>query len=183
MSRKRLSYALATPATPPPNLALPPPTEADIRPAAPRFGVLSRSGTTQETPTHPTHCLGVTALALDTTTVLAGHTGPRGILYTGGRDGLVASWDQALPLRRAAEQDEVEPIRWERVGVDDSDSEDEVEFVRGSTPQQRERWTVDPAGELGVSRVRRITEGEDRLFRDVGTDVQAEPADAHGLGE
>ncbi|KAG0087351.1 hypothetical protein BGZ92_007409, partial [Podila epicladia] len=43
------------------------------------------------------HLLGVNALALDTSTLTAkdthGHGVPGGILYTGGRDGMIASWD------------------------------------------------------------------------------------------
>ncbi|KAI9236943.1 MAG: hypothetical protein BYD32DRAFT_462064 [Podila humilis] len=43
------------------------------------------------------HLLGVNALALDTSTLTAkdthGHRVPGGILYTGGRDGMIASWD------------------------------------------------------------------------------------------
>lgn len=43
------------------------------------------------------HLLGVNALALDTSTFTAkdthGHGVPGGILYTGGRDGMIASWD------------------------------------------------------------------------------------------
>ena len=53
---------------------------------------------------HPEHTLGVSALALDTSTVIdsstsgSGHR-PAGILYSGGRDGLVASWELGLPLQ------------------------------------------------------------------------------------
>ncbi|KAG1749376.1 hypothetical protein EDD22DRAFT_981841 [Suillus occidentalis] len=40
------------------------------------------------------------SLALDTTTRLEGRNAPEGILYTGGRDGLIISWDLGLPFRR-----------------------------------------------------------------------------------
>ncbi|KAG2126054.1 hypothetical protein DEU56DRAFT_743233 [Suillus clintonianus] len=40
------------------------------------------------------------SLALDTTTRLEGRNTPEGILYTGGRDGLIISWDLGLPFRQ-----------------------------------------------------------------------------------
>lgn len=54
---------------------------------------------------HPEHTLGVSALALDTSTVIDSSSSgsgrrPAGILYSGGRDGLVASWELGLPLQR-----------------------------------------------------------------------------------
>ena len=48
----------------------------------------------------PRHRLGVASLALDTSTQLVGRAAPEGILYSGGRDGLVMSWDLGLPTRR-----------------------------------------------------------------------------------
>lgn len=47
----------------------------------------------------PRHRLGIASLALDTSTQLVGRNAPEGILYTGGRDGLVNSWDLGLSLR------------------------------------------------------------------------------------
>ena len=49
---------------------------------------------------HPKHRLPVASLALDSTTHLAGKPNPEGILYTGGRDGMVISWDLHLPTRQ-----------------------------------------------------------------------------------
>jgi hypothetical protein len=55
---------------------------------------------------HPEHTLGITALALDTSTIIdnAGSSSarktPGGILYSGGRDGLVASWELGLPFKQ-----------------------------------------------------------------------------------
>ncbi|KAG0340983.1 hypothetical protein BG004_006207 [Podila humilis] len=52
------------------------------------------------------HLLGVNALALDSTTLTVkgrnGHGVPGGILYTGGRDGMIAAWDLHLeaPVHR-----------------------------------------------------------------------------------
>lgn len=48
----------------------------------------------------PRHRLGVMALALDSTTQLEGLSSPEGILYTGGRDGQVISWDLGFSFRR-----------------------------------------------------------------------------------
>ncbi|CAD6963969.1 unnamed protein product [Tilletia controversa] len=62
---------------------------------------------------HPRHSLAVTSLAIDTSTrithgQLSQQDGeyalPEGILYTGGRDGLICSWELGLPLREAKER-------------------------------------------------------------------------------
>lgn len=56
---------------------------------------------------HPRHTLPVTSLALDTSTCVQDKEAasssqhvPRGILYTGGRDGLLAAWELELPLKK-----------------------------------------------------------------------------------
>ena len=70
---------------------------------------------------HPRHCLGVAAIALDTSTLLAGRSTPEGILYTGGRDGLVAGWELGMPMtkrRRGRWHETLKPgerVRWERL--------------------------------------------------------------------
>lgn len=172
MSRKRVSYSLATPDVAPPELGLPDAPSEEVRPFGPRYHVLQPNNTAAApAATHPTHCLGVTALALDTTTVLHGSDSPRGILYTGGRDGLVASWEQGVPMRPASagRSGEEEYVKWERIGVFDSDTEDEEDedeefgFINARhgadvvrpTEQEGTRWTVDReairGGSLGVS--------------------------------
>ncbi|KAJ9092626.1 hypothetical protein QFC19_008664 [Naganishia cerealis] len=135
-SRKRVSYSLAPPRTPPPALGLPPPAnDAALRPSL-SYRTFPPQQQQQQPhgDAHPTHCRGVTALALDTTTILRGHDAPRGILYTGGRDGLVASWEQGVPLVPAAaaategdvrQAGDSEPVRWERIGMTDDDDEDD----------------------------------------------------------
>jgi WD repeat-containing protein 48 len=101
--RRRISYIIPPPIEPVPRLQLPP------------FGI-SRLGCTgplllhSETQVgdseaepqvrHPRHRLGVASLALDSATQLQGHDSPGGILYTGGRDGLVISWDLGMPMKR-----------------------------------------------------------------------------------
>lgn len=61
---------------------------------------MESSATTLDKDDHPKHSLGVTTLALDTSTQLSGKAGPEGILYTSGKDGLVASWQLGLKTRR-----------------------------------------------------------------------------------
>ncbi|WVQ84243.1 hypothetical protein IAT38_006395 [Cryptococcus sp. DSM 104549] len=193
---RRVSYILPAPShtDPPPLLSLPP-LGQDVRghvspflipkPAQPpsstgtilgsRNPFLSASQTLDLTPEadaespHPRHCLGVNALALDTSTVLAGADAPGGILYTGGRDGLVASWDLGVPHRarsgvrygsREAGGARSRPVRWERIGdgaefFDNDDDEDEdgsasaseeegwVKLARQKEVGYEDRWEVD----------------------------------------
>lgn len=49
---------------------------------------------------YPRHRLGVASLALDTSTQLVGKSCPEGILYTGGRDGLIISWDLGIATKK-----------------------------------------------------------------------------------
>lgn len=61
------------------------------------------NGAGRESSDHPRHRLAVQALALDLSTALSSteaEPAPAGILYTGGRDGLVSSWELGLPTRR-----------------------------------------------------------------------------------
>ena len=82
----------------------------------------------------PRHRLGVSSLALDTTTQLISRPSPEGILYTGGRDGLVIAWDLNIPMRQRACKSEVarhSSTRWERItgwgdDVDDSTPDDDA---------------------------------------------------------
>ncbi|KAF8901320.1 hypothetical protein CPB84DRAFT_1747077 [Gymnopilus junonius] len=59
-----------------------------------------RDTNTNTTPPTPRHRLGVACLALDTSTQLVGNASPEGILYTGGRDGMVMSWDLGIPMKK-----------------------------------------------------------------------------------
>lgn len=57
----------------------------------------------EETPPwarHPRHRLGISSLALDSSTSLAGRNSPGGILYSGGRDGLIIAWDLSVPMKK-----------------------------------------------------------------------------------
>lgn len=80
---------------------------------------------------HPQHRLGVMALALDTSTTLSGRSGPEGILYSGGRDGLLAAWEQGTSMRRRKHrygytQGDRSKYHWETItGWDDDTEEDD----------------------------------------------------------
>ena len=53
---------------------------------------------------HPRHRLAISAFALDTSTQLVGRESPEGILYTGGRDGMVMAWDLGIPMKRRSQR-------------------------------------------------------------------------------
>lgn len=104
------------------------------------------------------HRLGVDSLALDTSTSLVGHSSPRGILYSGGRDGMLFAWD--LHLRSSIRPHRRPPShaiksagkRWELLtgwGDEEEDEEEEdlpldgdvLGDVSGAT--RRRRSTID----------------------------------------
>jgi WD repeat-containing protein 48 len=129
---RRVSYILPAPTEEPPLLALPPLGQRRRGNTSPNliykastgnFGSRNPFADEPSPATHPRHCLGVTSLALDTSTLLANTSSPGGILYTGGRDGLVASWELGIPhKRRRGGRYEVLPgrgghkVKWERIG-------------------------------------------------------------------
>ena len=104
---------------------------------------------------HPRHCLGVNALALDTSTVLSDASAPGGILYSGGRDGLVVSWELGVPhKRRRGGRYETIPGRtsrtkWERVGDgaemwdDDEDEDGDNETPEDLGGEEEGVWSSD----------------------------------------
>lgn len=56
---------------------------------------------------HPRHTLPISSLAIDSLTPLQNETqdhSPAGILYMGGRDGMISSWELDLPMRSSASQ-------------------------------------------------------------------------------
>ena len=103
-ARKRISYIIPSPSDFVPRLQLPPLGVSRLGATGP---LLIPSNTVSDAaedgsvrlPT-PHHRLGIASLALDSSTQLVGHSSPEGILYSGGRDGLIMSWDLGLPLRR-----------------------------------------------------------------------------------
>ncbi|KAF8136388.1 hypothetical protein EV363DRAFT_1428786 [Boletus edulis] len=108
--KRRVSYVIPPPTEHVPRLTLPPlglPRHGSLRP------LLFPSQHQPEAPpkpSQPRHRLGVTSLALDTTSQLQGSAAPQGILYTGSRDGQVISWDLGLSLRPRRK-----PSRWNHV--------------------------------------------------------------------
>ncbi|KAI0707436.1 hypothetical protein C8T65DRAFT_740369 [Cerioporus squamosus] len=107
-ARRRVSYVIPPPADPPPRLQLPPhgiPRNGSTGPLLiPAHSAASPPASTPRWAQHPRHRLGVSCLALDTSTQLVGRASPEGILYTGGRDGLVISWDLDIPMKRRAQR-------------------------------------------------------------------------------
>ncbi|KAH8105298.1 WD40 repeat-like protein [Cristinia sonorae] len=106
--RRRLSYVIPSPADPPPRLQLPPhgyPRNGSIGPIiTPLRSDDVHAHVQPRRPNHPRHRLGVACLALDTSTQLVGRANPEGILYSGGRDGLVISWDLGVPMKRRSKR-------------------------------------------------------------------------------
>jgi WD repeat-containing protein 48 len=158
--RRRVSYGIPFPPStaPVPRLWLPPlgqDRQGSINPI-----VIPNSAQHLESTLHPPseneprHRLGISALALDTTTQLVGRPSPEGILYTGARDGLVIAWDLNIPMRKRVHNDHVtqnSSSRWELLTgwvdpiVDDVPSEDQelrsdgdiLGEVRGSSRRRR----------------------------------------------
>ncbi|KAG9318516.1 hypothetical protein JVU11DRAFT_607 [Chiua virens] len=103
---------------------------------------------------HPRHRLGVTSLALDTTTQLEGHATPQGLLYTGSRDGQVISWDLGLSfrLKRDPSSRRNRGVRWETLtGMSDETLGDVKESggrkrrtsIYDDIPYEHQ-WELDP---------------------------------------
>ena len=184
--RRRVSYIIPAPADPVPVLGLPPLGERRrgvpqpcLEPKATQTtnGFASRNpfasphdndagsspagehvnnGNSDHDHDHPRHCLGITTLALDTTTVLADSSSPGGILYTGGRDGLVASWDLGVPHKKRRtgrygyDAGGTRPgrpaVKWEKIGdssdmwYDEEDSDEEGDEDDDSSEESGYAW-------------------------------------------
>ncbi|BGP12717.1 hypothetical protein JCM10213_008855 [Rhodosporidiobolus nylandii] len=107
---RRVSYVLPPPAAPPPLLSLPSLAASRRGQTNPLYSFIGSTAEhshhkyAHEHEAHPRHRLAVQALALDLSTSLS-HDGerdssPGGILYTGGRDGLLCSWELGMPTKR-----------------------------------------------------------------------------------
>ncbi|KAG8844040.1 hypothetical protein FRB96_003304 [Tulasnella sp. 330] len=173
---RRVSYIVPPPTSRPKRLLLPPldvPRHGRTTPllilapedrasaAAPETEALNAGSYFGQSSKAPQHRLGVTALALDATTQLAGHSNPEGILYSGGRDGLIIAWEQNTPMRRRTypygcdERTGKAMGRWEvMTGWDDDfesdeDDEDSDGWVDGAPNQLQDtipfedRWEPD----------------------------------------
>lgn len=104
--KRRVSYIIPSPTEAVPRLQLPPHSTSRLGSVGPLLIPLINDlvqDTEDAKPNsarHPRHRLGVSSLALDTSTQLAGRGSPEGILYSGGRDGLIMSWDLGLPMKK-----------------------------------------------------------------------------------
>ncbi|KAF8152379.1 hypothetical protein B0H34DRAFT_724941 [Crassisporium funariophilum] len=116
-ARRRVSYIIPSSSETVTRLQLPPHGVLRLGATGPLLTPILHSESHEEPTTwskHPRHRLGVASLALDTSTQLVGRNTPEGILYSGGRDGLVMSWDLGIPMmRREAKGDVTAKSRWE----------------------------------------------------------------------
>lgn len=149
---RRVSYVLPPPSSPPPLLSLPPISTSRRGHVEPIYtrqqgqlpaAYVERFNREQNTG-HPRHRLAVQALALDLLTPLSGRSSgasddeptPAGLLYTGGRDGLLCSWELGLPTKRRKRAYGVRDPDEDAMDLrDDSDSDleaSEDEFTEAS---------------------------------------------------
>ncbi|KAE9411423.1 WD40 repeat-like protein [Gymnopus androsaceus JB14] len=128
-TKRRVSYVIPPPDHVPPRLQLPSFGASRLGSAGPLLIPADGDSPGEfHRPRHPRHRLGITALALDCSTELTGHSAPEGILYSAGRDGLVLSWDLQLPMKKRKPKEEERPGKWEKItGWADSIDEDEDE--------------------------------------------------------
>lgn len=106
-ARRRVSYIIPPPSDPVRRLQLPPHGASKTGSSAPLLIPSPHEEPQELWPKwgqHPRHRLGVCCLALDTATQLVGRSTPEGILYSGGRDGMVIGWDLGIPMRRRAQR-------------------------------------------------------------------------------
>ena len=169
--KKRVTYVLPYPTTDPPALALPSIEQSSKRRLDPRPLLLPSSSalptsTVNRSPEdqHPRHCLGISALALDLSTAVAPHDysassekqiNPAGILYSAGRDGLIASWELGLPTRKrkraigsTAAARRARALRYVDLGIDaDLDSDyDSNGSSAGSSSDELPNTSASPRG-------------------------------------
>lgn len=93
---RRISYSLVNPVRPVPTLSFPP-LDTERRGHAGPLYSLHEPPKSPDKP-HQGHRLAVQALILDLSTQIS--TSPKGILYSGGRDGIVSAWELGLPTKR-----------------------------------------------------------------------------------
>ncbi|TFK31745.1 WD40-repeat-containing domain protein [Crucibulum laeve] len=172
-ARRRVSYVIPPPSEPVPRLQLP-------SHSATRLGATGPLLIPAETPgsfgtpeeqlepawvRHPRHRLGVSTLALDTSTLLQGHSEPKGLLYTAGRDGQIISWELCIPMKKRKVirngDETLRSGRWEVItgwanDSIDEETEDEERLVSDgdvlgevtSNLSQRRQRAVSKAGEI-----------------------------------
>jgi WD repeat-containing protein 48 len=99
---------------------------------------------------HPRHCLPVSSLALDTSTILGGSKDgkPSGILYTGGRDGMIGAWELGLRMKkrrnpkRSFSVEENEGDEEEAAGLLDEQTT-EREMHKSNAKHDYSEWEID----------------------------------------
>ncbi|CAE6403965.1 unnamed protein product [Rhizoctonia solani] len=135
MPPRRISYVIPAPQEPPPQLALPPIGVPRNGQTSPLFIPLesheNEPSRNTPRPSHPQHRLPISALAIDKSTQLVDRSSPEGILYTSGRDGLVAAWELGVPMRKRGLREKERKRHWEALTGwdevdDDSDEEDGI---------------------------------------------------------
>jgi WD repeat-containing protein 48 len=159
MPTRRISYVIPAPQDPPPQLALPPVGVPRNGRTAPILIPLNSQTDAREPsrvaprPSHPQHRLPVSALAIDKSTQLVDRSTPEGILYTSGRDGLVAAWELGVPMRKRAPREKERKRHWEALtgwdeAEDDSDEDDEdvLDGIARPARPKRSRPPVDESG-------------------------------------
>lgn len=178
-ARRRVSYVIPPPQSgSTPRLQLPPPgvtRRGSIFPLLiPLEPIAIPHSPSTRAFSHPKHRLPVVSLALDSITHLAGRPSSEGILYSGGRDGMVISWDLHLPTRqRPTRPQKSQRGRWEMLtgwGDDWYDGGEEDDTGNGpsvgtdgdvlgdvtasarkrrkssAASNEEEYWELDPAG-------------------------------------
>lgn len=171
-STRRISYVVPFPSTVPPWLQLPsaihPRNGSPLPLLLPSDHPPASSHASLDPPSaHPQHSLGVPALALDTSTQLAGKDAPQGILLSGGRDGLIASWELGFKLKKRTVRQGYENggkadwVRWNELGVDGGDENDDEDADLGANVDSlgasvdkipyEDRWEVEPPQQGAVS--------------------------------
>ncbi|QRV93413.1 WD repeat-containing protein [Ceratobasidium sp. AG-Ba] len=177
MPARRISYVIPAPQEPPPLFALPPPGVPRNGQTTPLLIPAPAPGADAREPlrstlraSHPQHRLPVSALALDTSTQLVDRPTPEGILYTSGRDGLVAAWELGVAMRRRPGKAKEKKRHWEALtGWDDSedsdedDGEDDGDGLDGILRPPRQKKARPPVDEAGWPYERRWEAASDEL--------------------
>ncbi|MCO5549539.1 hypothetical protein L7F22_003011 [Adiantum nelumboides] len=162
---QRISYVLPNVERPPRYFALPTLSQANEGPAYVRSGPLLLphpeeeallSGTqsvNKSSNSHPRHSLPISSLAIDTSTIVQNTNAPGGILYAGGRDGMISAWDLDLPMRKKSrrnrmQHDEMTDYDEEATAglLDDHWGQSESRFGRFHSYSSTREWEVDTSG-------------------------------------
>lgn len=111
--RRRVSYVIPPPSYVPRLLQLPPRGLSRLGSVGPLLipaegHTADDERTVEKRDKHSRHRLGVSSLVLDTSTRLVGRGAPEGILYSGGRDGMIMSWDLGIPMKKRKAREDSE---------------------------------------------------------------------------